>query len=130
MVASSKVLRQQLDDKTPPVRSRLRRDLRAFCLAVLPRSRPDLIGKGRRIEAVIGLAAEGRKGDAMLESAVKWVFKGEKHGGRAFAKRVTDRQKARHATWSRLRLPWNAHHGTRHHRKGSDAWQTRLYTWS
>jgi hypothetical protein len=50
---------------------------------VLPRSRPDLIGKGRRIEAVIGLAVE-TKGDAMAESAAKWAFKGKKYEGLAF----------------------------------------------
>ena len=33
-------------EQTVMARSRLRRDLRALCLAPLPRSRPDLIGKG------------------------------------------------------------------------------------
>jgi hypothetical protein len=46
-------------EQTVTGRSRLRRDLRAFCLAPLPRSRPDLIGKRRQIEAAIGMWVDG-----------------------------------------------------------------------
>jgi hypothetical protein len=69
-------------EQTVMARSRPRRDLRAFCLAPLPRSRPDLIGKDRLIEAAIGQWASTRKGDYGGEiSLLDQRSSGRKHGG-------------------------------------------------
>ena len=59
-------------EQTVMARSRLRRDLRAFCLAPLPRSRPDLIGKGRLIEAAIGQGLKNPKENGG-EGSVHWI---------------------------------------------------------
>ena len=62
--------------QTVTARSRPRRDLRAFCLAPLPRSRPDLIGKDRLIEAAIGQWAiterRWRQRISALDHRSKW----------------------------------------------------------
>src|ERR1700683_1976258 len=68
-------------EQTVTARSRLRRDLRAFCLAPLPRSRPDLIGKivNRGSNMVV---VESRQEMTVRESG-HWIGiqSGGKHGG-------------------------------------------------